>query len=80
MDGSTKALLDKFIDYISNEGRTQKHKIQFGKWSLHDNRLTLEVFVNNEEKKVYVDLREIKENPDNFHHLLGNILDQIKTV
>lgn len=79
MDETTKSTMNSFLDYINIQLHEHKHykNIQFGKWSLHDNKVTLEFLYQDEHRKIYVDLREIKENKDRFDHLTNYILFQL---
>lgn len=82
MDEVTQKLLDDFVNFLTREIKKNKklHAYQIGKWSLKDFRVTVEVFVNESNQKIFFDLREIKDNRDRFGHLLNYALEQLNML
>jgi hypothetical protein len=79
MDDNTKILIDNFISFTVKELQNDKHlkHVQFEKWSLDNFKITIKYFYETKEGRVYVDVRELKENPNHFLHLSGNLRDQL---
>jgi hypothetical protein len=83
MDNATQQLIEEFMAYLSKELHERKFfkKVQIIKWHLQNNRLTIDVYLNEQQKKptqkIYMDIREIKENRHRFSHVLDNLLEQI---
>lgn len=80
MDTATHEIIDHFVDFLTKELKNHKHlkHLQFLKWTLDKFKIEITYFNNEETKKVYVDLRELKDNPSHFSHLTDNIIDQIQ--
>lgn len=79
MDTGTHQLIDDFVAYLSKEFHERKSfkKVQIIKWHLQNNRVTIDIAINEQPEKIYMDIREIKDNRDHFSHMLNNLLDQI---
>ncbi len=77
MDEKTKEILENFMLFLDQNIKQHKHfqTAEIGKYSVHDFKVTIEIFLNQQPHHIYVDLREIKEN--RFSHLLENAIDQL---
>lgn len=82
MDDLTHSIISQFVDRLIKELRSRKeyNTIEVGTWSVTDNKVSLEVFLEKERKKIFFDIRELKENQTNFQHILENVVDQIKNL
>lgn len=80
MDTKTNELINNFITFLTLELKNHKHlkHLQFLKWTLNDFKIEITYINNDETRKVFVDLRELKDNPSHFSHLTNNIIDQIQ--
>lgn len=81
LDEATKNTIDNFVTYLSNELPKVKHfqKIQMGKWSLKNFEVSIKFYLNDKTGELIFDLREIKDNPYRYGHLLSNAMDQLRS-
>lgn len=82
MDDLTNTIINEFVAFLTKELRGYKHftDIEMGEWSLTGNKVTIEIFIKRERKKIYFDVREVKENRTRFDHLLGNAMNQLEAI
>lgn len=82
MDEVTNNLVTSFVDYMEKELLENKEFKAFRNakivhWSLKEFRLTLDLMLDEKRLKLYFDIRELKDNPHHFIHLMGNAADQL---
>lgn len=83
MDEVTNLLITSFVAFLTKQLLENKEfkafkKAQIVHWSLKEYRITLDIVHDEKKYKIYFDIRELKDNPTHFSHLVANALDQFK--